>query len=194
MTLIALIIKAVVFDKGLFSITTPNVEVFLCRFICSVLLHMELIEDVKQGLNMMHFLNTYPNKFRRTSIPFLIACMQTAGGFLAECTNLFMLSSRSTTQDCITFFVAFHVLTAIDNIYAESVSSLELLEAVEDPLVYEDLQPKPFLRRTTPHKAIRVLWSVLNFLYNSVYYYFTPFFVNFVPYFFVAPVAQDTKH
>ena len=47
MTLIALIIKAVVFDKGQFSITTPNVDVYICRFVASVLLHMELIEDVK---------------------------------------------------------------------------------------------------------------------------------------------------
>lgn len=141
----------------------------------------------------MHYLNTYPYKFRRTLIPFLISCMQTAGGFLAECTNLFMLSSRSTTQDCITFFVAFHVLTAIDNIYAESVSSLELLEAVEDPLVYEDLQPKPFKTRSLQHKLIRLLWKLLNFLYNSVYYYFTPFFVNFLPYFFQAPAAIEAS-
>lgn len=79
------------------------------------------------------------------------------------------------------------MLTAIDNIYAESVSSLELLEAVEDPLVYEDLQPKPFLKRSMDQKMIRLLWKVLNFFYNSIYYYFTPFFVNFLPYFFAAP-------
>jgi len=97
---------------------------------------MELIEDVKQGLNMIHYLNTHPEKFTRQGIPFIIAMMQCSGGFLAECTNLFMLSTRSSIEYCITFFVAFHVLTAIDNIYAEGVSSLDLLEAVEHPLVY----------------------------------------------------------
>ena len=62
--------------------------------------------------------------------------MQTVGGLIAELTNLFMLSSRSTIADCITFFVAFHVLTSIDNIYAEGVVDFQLLEAVETPLVY----------------------------------------------------------
>lgn len=46
-------------------------------------------------------------------------------------TNLFMLATRDSVQYCITFFVAFHVLTAIDNIYAEGISDCKLIEAVE---------------------------------------------------------------
>lgn len=47
-TLIALILKTVVYDADPhFTIYTPNVEVFICRFITSLLLHMELIEDIK---------------------------------------------------------------------------------------------------------------------------------------------------
>jgi hypothetical protein len=45
-----------------------------------------------------------------------------------------MLATRSTVEYCITFFVAFHVLTEIDNIYAESVSTYHLMEAIEEPL------------------------------------------------------------
>ena len=61
--------------------------------------------------------------------------MQTVGGLIAELTNLFMLSSRSTIADCITFFVAFHVLSAIDNIYCEALSDFEFFECFEEPLV-----------------------------------------------------------
>jgi hypothetical protein len=60
-----------------------------------------------------------------------------SGGFFAELTNLFMLATRSSVEYCITFFVAFHVLTAIDNIYAEGICDFELREAVELPLVWE---------------------------------------------------------
>ena len=61
--LIYLVIKTVIFDVTDFVILTPTVEVFICRFICSFLLHMELIEDVRQGLNMMDYLNTHPDEF-----------------------------------------------------------------------------------------------------------------------------------
>jgi hypothetical protein len=44
--LVYMIIKTVVFDTENFSISTPTVEVYLCRFICSLLLHMELISNV----------------------------------------------------------------------------------------------------------------------------------------------------
>lgn len=65
LTLIALIFKSVVLDVADFKIYTPSVDVYLCRFVATVLLHMELIEDVKQGLNMIHYLNTHPERFCR---------------------------------------------------------------------------------------------------------------------------------
>ena len=35
--------------------------------------------------------------------------------------------------------------------------------------------------------AIRIISVVLHMIYNSLYYYFTPFIVNFIPYFVAAP-------
>ena len=47
LTLAWLIIKTVVLDAHPFGISTPNIEVYICRFVTALLLHMELIEDVK---------------------------------------------------------------------------------------------------------------------------------------------------
>ena len=47
LTLAWLIIKTVVLDEDHFVIYTPNIEVYICRFVTALLLHMELIEDVK---------------------------------------------------------------------------------------------------------------------------------------------------
>ncbi len=102
--------------------------------ICTVLLHMDLIEDVKQGLTMLSYLNTHSEEFEQYGTPFLIATMQLFGGLLAELTNLVMLATRDSVEYCITFFVAFHLLTNIDNIYAESVSDNPLIHALNEPL------------------------------------------------------------
>jgi len=135
--LVALIFKSVAFDVDHFLIYTPSAHVYLCRFICTILLHIELIEDVKQGLLMLDFLNTHPEQFDQTYMAFAIAAMQLTGGFLAEITNLFMLATRSSVEVCITFFVAFHVLCTIDNIYAEGVCDYALMEALHEPLVFK---------------------------------------------------------
>lgn len=45
--LVIMILKTVVFDHDDFNIATASVNIYICRFICSLLLHMELIGDVK---------------------------------------------------------------------------------------------------------------------------------------------------
>ena len=117
--------------------------------------------------------------------------MQFSGGLIAEGTNLFMLSTRTSVADCITFFVAFHVLTAIDNIYAEGLSDFELREAIETPLVYKTKFSKiKFKDRTCSQQLTRIIWALLSLFYNSVYYYFLPFSVNFIPYISPAPLSN----
>ncbi len=138
MTLIVIILKTVVVDTVDFSIETPNVQVYLTRFLATLLLHMELIQDVKQGLRMLHYLNQHPDEFESgLVIAFLAGLLQCTGAFFAEALNLFMLATRSSVELCITFFVAFHVLAEIDNIYCEAISDLQLLEALETPLTYK---------------------------------------------------------
>ena len=47
MTLIAIIFKVIVFDKEKFTIVTPSIDIYIVRFACALLLHMELIEEVR---------------------------------------------------------------------------------------------------------------------------------------------------
>ena len=96
-----------------------------------------------------------------------------------------MLASRETVEYCIMFFVAFHLLTSIDNIYAKSLNDVNYLEAIERPLVFKRKPSKiNLIERSNHHKLIRGTTMTLTFLYDSVYYYFTPFIINFIPYLF----------
>lgn len=81
---------------------------------------------------MLDYLNTHPDEFSNSFIPFLIASMQFFGGIFAELLNSLMLGTRNSVVDAIVFFVAFHVLTAIDNIYNESIADFSLREDEED--------------------------------------------------------------
>jgi hypothetical protein len=195
MTLIIILIWSVVFADAGFSITTPNVDVYATRFLATLLMHMKLIEDVKQGINLILYVNTHPEEFSSTTIPFLCGLMQCTGGLGAEGLNLFMLATRVSVEMCITFFVAFHVLADIDVIYAEAICDFQSLEAVEHPLVYKR-KPKDIKFRDRPLKLkiAHMMWVAMEFLYNSIYYYYVPFAVNFIPYFFPTTVTGDVPH
>ena len=131
---------------------------------------------------MLLYLNLHTDEFDSTVIPYSIATMQYAAGLLAESANIFMLATRSSVEYCITFFVAFHVLASIDNIYAESQVHFKLKEAVEKPLEFKR-DSKPYSEnKTRVDKAIAFQLQAQGLFY-TVYYYFTPFVVNFIPYF-----------
>jgi len=185
--LVWLIIKSVVIDRSKL-VSVPSIEVFICRFFLSLLLHFEHTEDVKQGTNMMLYLNTNPEEFSSTFFPFVIALLQAFGGLLAEAISLLMLSIRTTVGDCITSFIAFKVLSSIDNIYAESLTDFALEEAVEKPLIYKnDYKKIAFTDRSLSHKIIRIVWKSLDLFCHTVYYYFIPLSINFIPYIFPCP-------
>ena len=114
---------------------------------------------------------------------FAIAFMQMFGGFVAELINLFMLATRSSVEFCVTFFVAFHVIGAIDNIYAEGVCDYALMSALHDPLIFYN-NPKTIRMkdRNCKGKCLKVFLSFCEFCYNSFYYYYLPFLINFIPY------------
>lgn len=134
MTLILILLQTMVFSKGdHFKIVTPTVDVYITRYAATILMHMELIQDVKQGLSMIRYINTNPEEFKKQKplLPFTFAFLQCIGGFIAELMNLFMSATRTRVDLIITFFVAFHVLAAIDSIYLESICDMELIELVE---------------------------------------------------------------
>ena len=136
LTLIAIILKIVVFQDG-FAIQTPNVDVFMTRFLACFLMHLKLLDEVHEGLVMLKYLGCHPEEFANRTMPFLCAFMKSSGALLAEGINMLMLATRKDVPMCITFFVAFHVLADIDKIYLESVSNLRLLEAIEHPIPWK---------------------------------------------------------
>ena len=146
---------------------------------------------------MLEFLLTQPEDFIGIHYPFIISVLQAAGSFFAECTNMFMLATCNTVVETIMFFVAFHVLNEIDNIYVESVSECELLESCDEPLFYKrKTKNVKWKTRSFFNKIYHIIWCILNFLHNSVYFYYFPYLVNFLPY--LCPgnldAAPDASH
>jgi len=84
--------------------------------------------------------------------------MQLSSGFIAELINFLMLSSRTSVEWCITFFVAFRVLVNVDNIYYEAMPETHLKEEVNKPLiVYRKSKDLPWNKRNKKGKCIYLL-------------------------------------
>ena len=109
--LTTLIFKTVVFDTGDFKIFTPSLQVYLCRFVCTLCLHVQLIDEVRQGKEMLEYLILHPQKFDKYGLAAVVAIMQIFGGFWAEITNMFMMATQQSVEYCVSFYIAFNVLS-----------------------------------------------------------------------------------
>jgi len=59
-----------------FKITMPNsCQVMGARFVCSILMHLQVEGDVRQGLRMMKYVTNHPFDFSNPGAAFFVAIM-----------------------------------------------------------------------------------------------------------------------
>lgn len=106
------------------TIKSPTMVVTLgARFICSILMHLQVEGDVRQGQKMMKFATNHPEEFSMPKIAFMIGLMQFLGGFFCELACITFLSTLDKTIDVIIKFIALGSIAKIDDFYAAALPS-----------------------------------------------------------------------
>ena len=119
---------------GRLTFHVPDVSTLFGQFFACVLLHMELVGEVRQGIHMIRYVTNNPDKFTKPSVAILVGCMQALGGFWAEFVNIVVLAQRHNVQHCLQDFIAFELLTNVDNIYCETLPNFHLKESLKEEL------------------------------------------------------------
>ena len=98
-----------------------NVTVMGARFICSILMHLQVERDMRQGMRMMKYVVNQPFDFSNPRYAFLVALMQTIAGLGAEILCVIWLCSINTAIDVIIKFVALAKIANVDDFYAAAL-------------------------------------------------------------------------
>lgn len=105
-----------------FTIVLPaSVTVLGARFICTILMHLQVEGDVRQGLRMMKYNTNHRDQFIAPNTAFFIALMQTIGGLAAEIFCILYLCSINSPVDVIIRFVALASIAKVDDFYASAL-------------------------------------------------------------------------
>ena len=63
-------------DEDQFKITMPaSMSVLAARFVCSIMMHLQVSSDEAQGLHMMKYLVNHPEEFAAPTLAFLVGCL-----------------------------------------------------------------------------------------------------------------------
>lgn len=106
------------------NIQVPNQLIVLAsRFTSSILMHLTVEGDIRQGLTMMKYATNHPFEFRAPANAFIVGLMQFTGGLCAELICVFYLGTIDDPFLVIQRFIALASIAKVDDFYFAALSS-----------------------------------------------------------------------
>ena len=131
---------------------------------------------------MIYFLK-HRSLFDKSSLPFFYSVMKNFGALFTEILNLLMICSQMSVIYCIWYYMAFSIISNIDNMFAMSLKDFPLKQALSNP------PPKykggmEDTKWNVGMKIGKVFYRCEKFFYTSYYYYFMAYTVIIITVFF----------
>ena len=160
------------------------------RFICVMLLHVQIEGSVRQTLDMFRYQLNHTENFVNIrgestfSTGLLLIFMQFGSSIATEVINLLIIIEASDPKEALMNFIALEIISQIDDIYYSTLRQEPLKNCItQSPPVIENttksLRAKGLLKPGFSLK--RSIYQIVMFGY-AVYFYFLPLVVPFVSY------------
>jgi hypothetical protein len=96
------------------------------------LFHLSNYGDVADAFRRLKFLKENPDKFAPENLlpAFLITQFQFWACFSVEAVNILFLTRQTTLIDLMMNYVAFEGISAMDNLYCETIRNMKVTEAI----------------------------------------------------------------
>ena len=110
------------------QITAGTPKLNLTRLFCSFLLHILILREVQDAMQMLRFAKKLPTRFsdQRFSYPMLIGMFKMTGGLLCFITNIFVMLRSDNIEDVVKDFVALGIIAEIDDLMAQTLDGVTL--------------------------------------------------------------------
>jgi hypothetical protein len=155
----------------------------LAMFFTNLVLHFSCISTIRNGINMTKFVIFHKNEFDNPNGAFLLGVLIVLVNILCAVTNMLEAMQQSTVDGVLNKFVAFKVLIQIQDYYLRARTNFNIKKALAEPLVIKTDTNR--LKSYTGNKCcFRIIYYIYKFLrafYTSVYFYFFPLFICFLP-------------
>ena len=102
------------------------------RFLCAILLHVSLQEEIIQGQKIMKFAANHPWKFRSYKVAFMIGFAQMFMVVSVEIVNLVVLNTNNTVMDILMNFLALVIISEFDDTLFWTVTHHPIAKFISD--------------------------------------------------------------
>lgn len=127
-----------------------SVMLVFARFMCGIVLHMQLSSELQQGMLMMKYSVNHEWKFQDYKVAFLCGFLQAFNTITVEMVNFVALLTNFTIIDVIMNFLALVVIAEFDEYFYDAVSDDNLTDICQGADPYGEFL---MIQRTTSSKA-----------------------------------------
>ena len=111
-----------------FTVYVPNeVEILITRFIASMMMHLQVEKDIRNGLGMMKYAVNHHARFTNVYVSFCIAALHTFSSFMIEFTVILILLSLENVVEIVMKYVSLAAISNIPRFYYNSLYDNKLL-------------------------------------------------------------------
>ena len=116
------LIRETLSDASAYAKIPADIGLVMCRFLCSIFLHITRADELNQGLKFMKYALNHPWKFHSWKNAFFIGFLQMIVLISVEAVNLGILLSNYTIMDTIMNFLALVIISDFDDYLFFTVS------------------------------------------------------------------------
>ena len=98
-------------------------KIVFCRYVCAIILHITLVDEVKAKLNMMKFVCNHEYKFSKPSLAWASGLMMIISSLGIELANILVLCCYGDALDLISNFVSLVIICEFDNFIFASMQN-----------------------------------------------------------------------
>lgn len=178
------------------------VLLMFARFICTIILHLALLDEVRRSINNIKYSINHPYMFHSWPIAYMVGYMQASATILVESISIIVICLQEAPMAIVFNFIALSVIADFDDYIYESFA-----DCLKELISYEG-EPILVIRHTTSkrcnkdelsivkdeHGRLRplrvnfsdrdflgkicfIIYKMLRTFYVSFYFYFMPFLV-----------------
>ena len=116
--------------EGLGAVFTGGTMLNGVRLMCTFLLHMMIMPEIKNSLQLIRFSIINAEKFNGKGKYFSVMILQMRlwACILTEALNVYKMSQTSAIEDIVKDFIAFGIISEIDEVIAHSFLQLDVAE------------------------------------------------------------------
>jgi hypothetical protein len=97
--------------------------ILLTRFICAIILHLQIEPEICQSINLMRFSLYRTGNAGRKFPQFSVALMQFIGAMCTEIINMLVICREIDPSNIVQNLLAFGVICQIDDYYVETLKN-----------------------------------------------------------------------